>query len=82
MDILDTGPFSRLRVVRGEGCWLWDSEAHRHLDLLAGTWSCVLGHCHPEFNARMTAQLKRLAHVRPGLITGEIRQACERLEAV
>jgi len=82
MEILETGQFTNLRVERGEGCWLWDSEGHRHLDLLAGTWSCVLGHSHPEFCARMAAQLKRLAHVSPGLITGEIRQACERLEAV
>ena len=79
MEILETGQFTDLRVERGEGCWLWDSEGHRHLDLLAGTWSCVLGHSHPEFSARAAAQLKRLTHVRPGLTTGEIRRACERL---
>ena len=82
MEILETGQFTDLRVERGEGCWLWDSEGHRHLDLLAGTWSCVLGHSHPEFSARVAAQLKRLTHVRPGLTTGEIRRACERLGAV
>lgn len=82
MEIMKTGPFTNLRIERGEGCWLWDSEGHRYLDLLAGTWSCVLGHSHPEFSARVAAQLKRLVHVRPGLIAGEIRQACERLAAI
>jgi putrescine aminotransferase len=33
--------------VRGEGCWLWDADGRRYLDMLAGYGSVNLGHNHP-----------------------------------
>src|SRR5262245_61334320 len=54
-DILQRGKqvlianYARLPVVmdRGEGCWLWDTEGRKILDLFAGFGGAVLGHCHP-----------------------------------
>lgn len=82
MDILNTGQFSELCPVKGEGCWIWDRNGNRFLDLLAGTWSNVLGHCHPSFTRKMQSQLERLVHVGSREITREIREAGERLAEV
>ena len=53
-----------LRVlVRGEGCYVWDAEGRRYLDLLAGIAVNVLGHAHPFLTSAITAQLATLGHV-------------------
>ena len=36
-----------LVIVRGEGCWLIDSDGNRYLDGVASMWTNVHGHCHP-----------------------------------
>ena len=50
-------------LTRGAGCEVWDVEDKRYLDLTAGIAVCCLGHAHPEFTERLTAQLGRLVHV-------------------
>ena len=41
--------YGRMPVVfdRGEGCYVWDMEDNRYLDLVAGIAVNSLGHCHP-----------------------------------
>ena len=36
-------------LVRGEGCYVWDSDGTRYLDFLAGIAVNSLGHAHPVF---------------------------------
>jgi len=57
--------FSRLPVVfeRGEGCWLYDVNGKRYLDLVAGIACVSIGHSHPEFVERVGEQLRKLVHV-------------------
>lgn len=64
-------PFTQMReweqtaqpvIVRGEGCWLIDSDGRRHLDGVANLWTNVHGHCHPVINAAIKAQLDKLEH--------------------
>ncbi len=56
--------YRRLPVVfeRGAGCWLYDVEGNRYLDLVAGIAVCVLGHCHPEVVEAVKAQAEKLMH--------------------
>ncbi|GAC1437316.1 MAG: acetylornithine transaminase [Chloroflexota bacterium] len=49
-------------VVRGEGCWVWDDEGRRYLDLVAGIAVNVLGHCHPAVTEAITRQAGTLLH--------------------
>jgi acetylornithine/N-succinyldiaminopimelate aminotransferase len=49
--------------VRGEGCYVWDAEGHRHLDLLAGLAVNALGHAHPTVLSAITGQIATLGHV-------------------
>lgn len=82
MKLLNTNQFSNLSLVKGEGCWVWDGDGARYLDLLAGTWSNVLGHCHPKFTGRIQSQLDRLVHVGSREITPEIHMALEYLDTI
>ena len=49
--------------VRGEGCYVWDAEGRRHLDLLAGIAVNALGHAHPTVLSAITGQIATLGHV-------------------
>jgi adenosylmethionine-8-amino-7-oxononanoate aminotransferase len=49
-------------IVRGEGCWLIDSDGNRYLDGVGSIWTNVHGHCHPVINAAVKAQVDRLEH--------------------
>jgi acetylornithine/N-succinyldiaminopimelate aminotransferase len=50
-------------LERGRGCEVWDCAGTRYLDMTAGIAVCGLGHAHPTFTARMTAQIGKLIHV-------------------
>src|SRR5437764_13596087 len=45
-----------LRLVRGEGSYLWDDGDRRYLDLMSNYGVNLLGHSHPEVTAAITAQ--------------------------
>ncbi|WP_026929312.1 adenosylmethionine--8-amino-7-oxononanoate transaminase [Glycomyces tenuis] len=49
-------------VERAEGPWLIDVDGRRYLDGVSSLWTTTLGHCHPEVNAAVTAQLAKLDH--------------------
>lgn len=50
-------------LVRGEGCYVWDADGRRYLDLLGGLAVNSLGHAHPLLVSAVTAQLATLGHV-------------------
>ncbi len=50
-------------LARGEGCYVWDVEGRRYLDLLGGIATTSLGHAHPDLVAAVTSQLSTLGHV-------------------
>jgi acetylornithine/N-succinyldiaminopimelate aminotransferase len=56
------GPPKRV-FVRGEGCYVWDADGRRYLDLLAGIAVNALGHAHPTVLAAVTGQISTLGHV-------------------
>lgn len=50
-------------LVRGEGCYVWDADGRRYLDLLAGIATNLLGHAHPLLVDAVTSQLTTMGHV-------------------
>ena len=62
-NIADTYRRFNLSFIRGEGCYLFDENNKRDLDLVAGIAVCALGHCHKEFSEIIKAQMDRLIHV-------------------
>ncbi|HEX5511530.1 MAG TPA: acetylornithine transaminase [Actinomycetales bacterium] len=49
-------------LVRGEGCYVWDDEGNRYLDLLAGIAVNALGHANPALVQAVSSQLTTLGH--------------------
>jgi 4-aminobutyrate aminotransferase len=51
-----------LVAERGEGCWIYDVDGNKYLDLNAGVAVCALGHSHPEILKVIEEQSKKLIH--------------------
>ena len=47
-------------LERGEGCWVWDVDGNRYLDMLSAYSALNQGHRHPAILAAMEAQAARL----------------------
>jgi acetylornithine aminotransferase len=56
------GPPQRV-LVRGEGCYVWDADGTRYLDLLGGLAVNALGHAHPIIVSAVSDQLATLGHI-------------------
>ncbi len=61
--LMNTYGTPRRVLVRGEGCYVWDEDDRRYLDLLGGLAVNVLGHGHPALVAAVTDQLRTLGQV-------------------
>jgi acetylornithine/N-succinyldiaminopimelate aminotransferase len=59
------GVFGRPKAVltHGEGCYVWDADGNRYLDLLAGIAVNALGHKHPAVVGAICQQAASLIHV-------------------
>jgi acetylornithine/N-succinyldiaminopimelate aminotransferase len=57
--------YSRLPCVitRGEGCYLYDADGHRILDMFPGWAVSGLGHCHPKVVEAVQRQAAQLIHI-------------------
>lgn len=51
-----------LVLRKGKGCWLWDLEGNKYLDLIAGIGVNSLGHAHPRIMRVMREQAGLLIH--------------------
>ncbi len=66
-------------LVRGEGCYVWDEDGRRYVDLLAGIAVNVLGHAHPAILHTLTSQAATLGHVSNFFATNPQITLAERL---
>lgn len=69
-------------IVRGEGCYIFDAEDRRYLDLSSGLISVNLGHGHPSVVKAIQAQAERLCYAAPSLFNdarAELAQELSRL---
>jgi acetylornithine/N-succinyldiaminopimelate aminotransferase len=52
-----------IALVRGEGCWLFDAEGRKFLDLMGGIATAALGHANPKLGEALARQASQLWHV-------------------
>ncbi|WP_268122518.1 aspartate aminotransferase family protein [Roseivirga pacifica] len=60
MKLFDVYPLYPIEPVKGSGSWLWDEKGEKYLDLYGGHAVISIGHNHPHYNERITAQLTKL----------------------
>jgi predicted acetylornithine/succinylornithine family transaminase len=60
--VLQTYRRAPVVFTRGEGCYLWDAEGRRYLDLVSGVGVASLGHANPVLAAAVAEQASTLLH--------------------
>ncbi len=61
-----------LEIERAEGCYLYDADGNKWLDLIAGIGVSVLGHRHPEIIKAIYIQAEKYLHL---MVYGEYIQS-------
>ncbi|MDR2384738.1 MAG: aminotransferase class III-fold pyridoxal phosphate-dependent enzyme [Tannerella sp.] len=60
MNLFDVYPLFDIEIVKGEGCYVWDSEGNKYLDLYGGHAVISIGHSHPDYVKAITEQIQKL----------------------
>lgn len=68
-------------VARAEGVWVWDADGKKYLDCLAAYSAVNQGHCHPEIQRALIAQVQRVTLASRAFRSDQLgpfyRQICE-----
>jgi acetylornithine/LysW-gamma-L-lysine aminotransferase len=59
-------------IVRGAGCWLYDTDGRRYLDLTSAQGVTMLGHCHPALSKAIAEQAHTLISC-PNFLYNDVR---------
>ncbi len=59
-------------IARGEGCWLYDTDGRRYLDLTSAQGVTMLGHCHPALSKAIAEQAQTLISC-PNFLYNDVR---------
>jgi len=60
MNLFDVYPLLDITPVKGEGCYMWDVNGTKYLDLYGGHAVISVGHSHPHYIKRLTNQLNQI----------------------
>jgi acetylornithine/N-succinyldiaminopimelate aminotransferase len=60
MNLFDVYPLFDIAPVKGQGCYIWDENGTKYLDLYGGHAVISVGHSHPYYIKRITDQLNQI----------------------
>jgi acetylornithine/N-succinyldiaminopimelate aminotransferase len=60
-----------LEIEKAEGCYLFDSNGKKYIDLISGISVSNIGHCHPKVIEAVNEQIRKHAHL---MVYGEFVQ--------
>jgi len=60
MKTFDVYPLLDVEPVKANGCWLWDKNGNKYLDLYGGHAVISIGHSHPYYIRMMEDQLEKI----------------------
>src|SRR5712691_5315983 len=70
------------RIVRGEGCWLYDEQGKGYLDAVGGAYVANLGHSNPEIAEALARQAREFGYVSASAFThGPVEELASELAA-
>ena len=70
------------RIVRAEGCFLYDDQGKKHLDGLAGLWCVNVGYGRLELADVARDQMGELCYAAPVLTTGPAVELADKLQTL
>jgi len=60
MQLFDVYPLQDITLARAKGAWVWDAAGRKYLDMYGGHAVISIGHTHPHYVRRVTAQLRKI----------------------
>ncbi|AEA33384.1 adenosylmethionine--8-amino-7-oxononanoate transaminase [Hippea maritima] len=59
----DHEEYPLIKIVKGEGVYLYDDKGNRYIDAISSWWVNILGHSNERLNEALKRQVDRLEHV-------------------
>jgi acetylornithine/N-succinyldiaminopimelate aminotransferase len=60
MKLFDVYPLFDITPVKAEGCYVWDDQGRKYLDLYGGHAVISIGHSHPDYVQKIADQLNKI----------------------
>lgn len=60
MNLFDVYPLFDITPVKGQGCYVWDDQGTKYLDLYGGHAVISIGHSHPHYVDRLEQQIRKI----------------------
>lgn len=60
MKLFDVYPLFDITPVKAEGCYVWDDQGRKYLDLYGGHAVISIGHSHPDYVHKISDQLSKI----------------------
>jgi len=60
MKLFDVYPLFNITPVKAEGCYVWDRQGNKYLDLYGGHAVISIGHSHPAYVQKISEQLHKI----------------------
>jgi len=82
MNLFDVYPIINIEPVKGEGCFVFDAEGTKYLDLYGGHAVISIGHSHPYYVKKVSDQLQKLGFYSNSVINSLQSELAEKLGKV
>lgn len=79
MKPFDVFPIFNINIVKGEGCYVYDDQGNKYLDLYGGHAVISVGHTHPYYVEKVTAQLNKIAFYSNSIINKLQQELADKL---
>ena len=79
MELFDVYALFNITPVRAEGCYLWDDQGRRYLDLYGGHAVISVGHSHPHYVEKISNQLKQIGFYSNSVKIPQQKELADRL---
>lgn len=82
MPLFDVYPLFDIEPVKASGAYLWDAQGRQYLDLYGGHAVISIGHSHPHYVEKVTAQLNQIGFYSNSVQVPGQRELAEKLGAL
>lgn len=79
MNLFDVYPLLDITPVKGEGCYVWDENGTKYLDLYGGHAVISVGHSHPHYIKRINDQLSQIGFYSNSVQIPQQKELAEKL---
>lgn len=79
MNLFDVYPLLDITPVKGEGCYVWDENGTKYLDLYGGHAVISVGHSHPHYIKRINDQLIQIGFYSNSVQIPQQKELAEKL---